>query len=186
MRIQALIFTLCAASALYSQTPAAPKAAPAPAKPATPAVPTAARQQVSADLLQVMRGIIYPASNVIFAAQDVNPNDVKPAKDPAMAVNPLESAYGKWTAVENAGLALSEAANLLMIPGRKCSNGNPVPMTNGDWPKFVEELRAAGKEVYKVAQSKNQEDLVDKAAEAMTNACSHCHDKYRDVKFRCK
>ena len=133
-----------------------------------------------------MRGIIYPASNVVFAAQDVNPNDVKPAKDPAMAVNPLESAYGKWTAVENAGMALSEAANLLMIPGRKCSNGNPVPMTNADWPKFVEELRAAGKEVYKVAQAKNQEDLVDKAAEAMTNACSHCHDKYREVKVRCK
>jgi hypothetical protein len=170
---------------IVAQTPPAQRpAATAQAKGA----PAPARQQVSADLLQLMRGILYPASNVVFAAQDKNPNDVPPDKDPAMAVNPLASAYGKWTAVENAALALSEGANLLLIPGRKCSNGTPVPINNADWPKFVQGLRQAGLEVYKAAQSKNQDNIV-MAADTMTTACSNCHDKYRekkDLADRCK
>src|ERR1700685_1855846 len=66
-----------------------------------------------ANLSQLMKGMVYPSSNVIFAAQTENPADVKPAADPAMATNPLASAYGKWQAVENGALAISEAASLL-------------------------------------------------------------------------
>jgi hypothetical protein len=166
-----------------AQTPA-PKSAPAQTKP----VAVSSKQQPSADLAQLMRGIIYPASNVIFAAQDKNPADVPPDKDPSMAVNPLASAYGKWTAVENAGLALSEAANLLTIPGRKCANGRLVPINNADWPKFVQGLRDAGQEVYKAAKAKDQDKIL-MTAETMTNACSSCHDKYRekpDLANRCQ
>ena len=75
-----------------------------------------------------MKGILFPSANVVFFAQGDNPNDVPQAKDPALAVNPLASSYGKWEAVENAGLAITEAANLLTVPGRKCSNGLPVPV----------------------------------------------------------
>jgi cytochrome c556 len=32
---------------------------------------------------------------------------------------------------------------------------------------------------YKAAQSKDQDKILD-AAEVMTNACSNCHDKYRE------
>src|SRR5437867_4366457 len=88
----------------------------APGTPATPPAPAAGALQVHGNLAQLMRGIPFPASNVIFAAQDQNPADVKPADDPSTAVNPLQSTFGKWQAVENAGLALSEAANLLTIP----------------------------------------------------------------------
>ena len=80
---------------------------PAPARPAV-----APAMQVKADLRQLMRGILFPASNVIFAAQSENPADVPPANDPSMATNPLASTYGKWEAVENSALALSEVANL--------------------------------------------------------------------------
>ena len=55
------------------------------------------------------------------------PTDVPPAKDPSTATNLLASAYGKWEAIENSALALSEVANLLMLPGRKCANGRDVP-----------------------------------------------------------
>jgi len=55
---------------------------------------------------ELMRDTLYPASNVVFAAQDTNPADVKPAKDPSVAVNPLESTYGKWQAVENASMPI--------------------------------------------------------------------------------
>jgi cytochrome c553 len=126
-----------------------------------------------------MKGILFPSSNVIFFAQGDNPNDVPQAKDPAMAINPLASSYGKWEAVENASLAIVEAANLLTVSGRKCSNGVAVPVANADWPKLVQGLRDAGMVAYKAAQSKNQEKILD-AAEVMTTACANCHDKYRE------
>jgi hypothetical protein len=155
------------------------------AEPAAPAQPTL---QVHGDMLQVMRGILYPASNVIFAAQDTNPADVKPAEpDPATSPNPLTSVYGQWQAVENAGIALAESANLLSIPGRKCQNGKDVPMNNSDWPMLVQGLRDAGMAAYKAAQSKNQDNIL-MAAETMTTACAACHDKYREkatIEERC-
>ncbi|MDP8988866.1 MAG: hypothetical protein M3N41_02135 [Acidobacteriota bacterium] len=154
---------------------AAPKATLAPVKPgaAGPAM------QVKADLRQLMRGTLFPASNIIFAAQDQNPADVPPAKFSATATNPLASVYGKWEAVENSALALSEVANLLTLPGRKCANGRDVPIKNADWPKFVQGLRDAGAVVYKAAQTKDQDKVVD-AADVMTTACANCHDKYRE------
>ncbi len=63
-----------------------------------------------------MKGILFPSSNVVFFAQSDNPNDVAPAKDPAMAINPLASSYGKWEAVENASLAIVEAAKSSRFP----------------------------------------------------------------------
>src|SRR5271156_2710057 len=90
-----------------------------------------------ANLAQLMRGTLYPESNVVFAAQDVNPADVPHAKDPAMATDPLASQFGKWQAVENNALAIAEVADLLTLPGRKCSNGLNVPVANADWSKFV-------------------------------------------------
>ena len=85
---------------------------------------------VQSDLNQLMRGVLYPASNVVFSAQTDNPADVKfvPGRDPSMATDPLVSTFGGWQAVENAALALTESSNLLLIPGRKCANGLPVPI----------------------------------------------------------
>jgi len=152
---------------------------PAPAKAKAKSAPAAPASRNPATLAQLMKGILFPSSNVIFFAQSDNPNDVPQAKDPAMAVNPLASSYGKWEAVENSSLALVEAANLLTVPGRKCSNGLPVPITNADWPKLVQGLRDAGMAAYKAAQAKNQDKVVD-AADVMTTACANCHDKYRE------
>ncbi len=148
----------------------------------------AAQFRVYATLAQLMKGILYPSSNVIFAAQSENPADVKPAPDPSAATNPLASSYGKWEAVENSALAIAEAANLLMLPGRKCSNGLDVPLKNPDWPKLVQGLREAGMTAYKAAQSKNQDNIL-MAADTLSTACSNCHDKYREkakLTDRCK
>jgi hypothetical protein len=182
MRIRGVILamlTFCGLS--VAQTPAPAKAAKgakaAPAKTAAKAPAPAGRYP--ATLAQLMKGIMFPSSNVIFFAQADNPNDVPPAKDPAAAVNPLASSYGKWEAVENASLAIVEAANLLTVPGRKCSNGLAVPVTNADWPKLVQGLRDAGMTSYKAAQSKSQDKILD-AADVITTACANCHDKYRE------
>jgi len=139
----------------------------------------AVRPQVYGNLAQVMRGILFPNSNVIFFAQSNNPADVKPAPDPSVSPDPLSSTYGGWTAVENSSIALAEASNLLIIPGRKCSNGRPVPLNNPDWAKFVQGLRAASMTAYQAAQSKNQDKILD-AAGNISTACMNCHDRYRD------
>ncbi len=89
---------------------------------------------------------------------------------------------------ENSALAMSEAANLLMMPGRKCSNGVAVPIRNADWPKFVQGLRDAGVTAYKAAQTKNTDNIL-MAADAITEACANCHNKYREkptLADRCK
>jgi hypothetical protein len=150
----------------------------------TPAPPPAAETgpsaQIHGDLLQVMRGVLYPNSNVIFAAQSQNPAELKQAADASTATDPLLSTYGGWTAVENSGIALAEAANLLIIPGRKCGNGLDAPSKNPDWAQFVQGLRDAGKKAYDAAKAKNQDAVVE-AADVVATSCANCHDKYRDV-----
>src|SRR5438876_817959 len=74
---------------------------------------TTATVQVQTDLNRLMRGVLYPASNLVFSAQNDNPADVKraPGQDPSMATDPLASTFGGWQAVENAALALMESTN---------------------------------------------------------------------------
>jgi len=148
------------------------------ARGATPA----AQPKVSANLLQLMRGIVYPASNVVFAAQ----GDLSvwgKAPDPSVSPNPLTSTYGGWQAVENASLALAESANLILQAGRRCSTGTIAPVQRADWIKYAQGLRDAGLAAYKAAQSKNQDAMVD-AAGTVADACSACHAVYRE-KTRC-
>ena len=73
-----------------------------------------------------------------------------------MATDPLASTFGGWQAVENAALALTDAANLLSIPGLQCANGLPAPINNPDWPKSVQNLRDAGMKAYRVANQRTR------------------------------
>jgi hypothetical protein len=146
----------------------------APAGGAAPAAGAAMTAKVEGTLLQVMRGVLFTNSNIIFLTQDTDPTTVKTVFDEKFG-NP----YGGWTGVENAAIALAEAANLLIIPGRMCGNGKPAPLDQPDWPGFVQGLRDAAQVAYKAAQSKNMDQMVD-ASGTLTEACAACHDKYRE------
>jgi hypothetical protein len=122
----AVIAGVAAMAAVQAQAPAAPK--PAAAKPAASA-PTAARYRTHGNLNQVMRGILFPNSNVVFAAQSEDFAKIAQDKDPSTATDPLKGVYNSWTAVEDSGYALAEAANLLMIPGASAPTASPPP-----WP----------------------------------------------------
>ncbi len=150
--------------------------------PARPARPTAAAAK-PATVIQVMRGILFPSSNVIFAAQGDDPTKIAKANDPATATDPLKSTYGGWDAVGNAGVALTESARLLEVP-RACSNGKPAPIASATWKKGLAELRAAGEAASKAAAAKNQDAVLD-ASDKITTACATCHDKYREKTPRC-
>jgi hypothetical protein len=149
-----------------------------PKAPKAPAASTAPK--VEANLLQLMRGIVYPASNVIFASQDDLRKQPTPP-DASTSPNPLTTTYGGWQAVENAALALSESANLMLMPGRMCSNGKPAPVRRADWVKDVQKLREAGRAAYKAAQKKDTDAMVDVSG-TISDACSACHDVYREKK----
>src|SRR3954463_245744 len=102
---------------------------------------TNAAPEIHADLNQLMRGVLYPAANVVFYAQADDPGKVKfaPGVDPSMSTDPLTSVFGGWQAIENASLALAESTNLLSMPGRVCSNGTPVPIKDPAWTMFVQQ-----------------------------------------------
>lgn len=172
------IFAGCALLLLAAACSQQPPAAEVPAN--QPAAPSA-QGQVHGDLAQVMRAILYPASNVVFYAQSEDPTKVKlEGSDPSTSPNPLSSSYGGWDAVSNAGIALSEAANLLIIPGRMCMNGKPAPISNADWQMWVQGLRDAGTVAYKAGQAKSMDEVLN-AADVISTACQNCHDKYREV-----
>lgn len=147
------------------------------------AAPAAARRP-AADMNQLMRAVMFLNSNVIFAAQGDDPGAVKQDADPSTSVNPLSSVYGGWQAVENSGLALADSADLLLTPGRVCSNGKPVPVQNADWKMFAQEMRDAGVAAAAAARAKNQDQIVD-VSDKVTTSCSNCHQVYRDQATRC-
>ena len=156
--------------------------------PAPPAEPPAPAPQPYSSLAQVMRGIPFPNSNIIFDTQTTDPGAAKkPGESGTGASAQYNAVYGGWQAVENAALAISETANLIMIPGRLCENGRPVPLDREDYRKFAAGLADAGKAAYKAAQSKNLDAMVDVSG-TVSDACSACHEVYRekpDLKDRC-
>jgi hypothetical protein len=160
---------------------------PAPAPASAPAAPAA---QPYSNLAQLMRGIPFPNSNIIFDTQSLDPEaqkDKKPGEAAVGASAQYNSVYGGWQAVENAALAIEETANLIMIPGRMCENGKPVPLDDELYKKAAAGLVEAGKVAYKAAQSKSLDAMLE-AGGTVTDACAACHEKYRDVdnpKDRC-
>ena len=163
---------------------AATAAAAAPVAPvASHAAPTF---PPAANLAQLMRGIFFPSSNLIFEVQGHDPGEKKSDKpyEPGASDNFSWTSWGAgiyspWEVVDYAGLAIADAAPLLLAPGRRCENGRPVPVDNADWKQFVNELIDAGKASYKASQTRNQEKVSD-VSNQIADACLHCHERYRD------
>ena len=145
--------------------------------PSTTEVP----QKLYADMNQLMRGVLYPAANVVFASQLENAGEVKipPGVDPNMSTDPLTSTFGGWTAIENAALALAESSNLLLIPDRKCANGVVAPIKDPAWVAFVEELRGGSMKAYEAAKAKGDQEKMLAVSEAVSNSCTNCHRRFR-------
>jgi cytochrome c556 len=113
-------------------------------------------------LKQVMRGILLPNSDAIFAVAQTAPKDDK-----------------EWAAIQNGAIAIAEAAALITMPGRLRENGQPVPVERPDWIKFSKELADAGEASYQAARTKNPE-AVNRSTDRLSEACDSCHSVYRD------
>jgi len=138
------------------------------------------------NLAQVMRGILFPSSNIIFNVQLNDPGAVtKPSKS-GVAGAPNFSLvewgagiYTGWQIVDYAAVAVAESAPLMLTPGRRCENGKPVPVDRPDWIKFSLELAEAGRAAYRASQMRSQEAVSD-ASNQLSDSCMHCHQVYRD------
>lgn len=147
--------------------------------PAAPPAPTAAAPQVKANLNQVMRGILFPNSNIIFDAQDTDPG--APPEPAAAGSSPYAGTYGGWEAVENASMALAEAANLISVPGRVCQNNKPVPLDDPIYQQGIQALRDVAQSTFDIAKARKYDaDAMLNAADKVTQACATCHDVFRD------
>jgi hypothetical protein len=158
-----------------------------PAQAPAPAAPAAGAAKAYGTLAQVMRGIPFPNSNIIFDTQTTDPGAAQKPAEGQSASSQFSGVYGGWQAVENAGIALQETGNLLLIPGRMCENGRPAPVDQEDFKKWAQGLVDAGAAAYKAAQSKNMDQMVEVSG-TVADACAACHEKYRDkddLKMRC-
>jgi hypothetical protein len=140
--------------------------------------------QPHANLAQLMRGVFFPNSNILFDVQSKDPETFGKKEDGAGATSSFSGIYTGWQVVENAALALAEASNLLTIPGRLCQNGRPVPLQRADWPTLVQEMRTAALVMHKAAVSRNREAASD-ATNDVAGACESCHSIYREREPRC-
>jgi Cytochrome C' len=158
---------LASAAAVVAQSPTARPQAPAVVKPA-------------GTLAQVMRGIYFPNSNLIFDVQKNDPGaPKKKTESTGTATDTYGGAYTGWEVVENAAIALTDGVDLLLTPGRLCQNGKPVPSRQPDFQKFARDMRKAGLAVLEAAHTRNQEKVSD-ATNDLADACSNCHEVYRD------
>jgi mono/diheme cytochrome c family protein len=143
------------------------------------------------NLAQVMRGMLFPSSNIIFTVQTVDPGATTRPSDPTNSKDTggfnwmLWGAdiYKGWELVDYAAVSLAESAPLMLTPGRRCENGKPVPVNDPEWIKFTQELADAGKAAYKASQSRDQA-AVSEISNVVADSCSHCHQVYRDKRAR--
>lgn len=151
--------------------------------PAPPPEPPAPAPKPYANLAQLMRAIPFVHSNLIFDAGNEDPEEKKKKAEGGTSAGDATAAYGNiyagWQQVENAALSLQETANLIMIPGRLCDNGKPVPVEQDDYKMWSEGLVTAGQAALDAAKTKNVDKMLE-VGEAVTNSCSGCHEKYRD------
>src|SRR5262249_35046510 len=96
----------------------------------------------------------------------------------SLSTNPLTGLYGGWQALENSGLALADAADLLNVRGRVCSNGTPAPIDEAGWKTAVQGIRDVGLAAAAAARARSQDRIVE-VSEQMTDACAACHRVYR-------
>ena len=184
LSVVAMVMLLIAGAAGAQEPQPASAQEPQPASALVPVV----TGYTFGDLAEVMRGILFPNSNILFDAQTNNPDDPVEAVEGDSTSARFATIYTGWEALENAAVALVEAANLIEMP-RNCELdedesgriGAPAPVERDDWKQYVAGLRTAGQTAYEWARARNYDDFeVILMTGDIAEACSNCHGVYRD------
>jgi len=137
------------------------------------------------NLAQLMRGVFFHNSNLIFSIQEVEAADLPPRPPPTRPDGLTTFDWGLmiytgWRAVEQSATALADASSLMMVPGLRCENGRAAPVTEPDWIRFTDRMISVARRTYRLAQTKNKEAVAEFTTD-LSNACNACHQTYRDV-----
>jgi mono/diheme cytochrome c family protein len=152
--------------------------------PGTVRAPVATNQTAlapTANLAQFMRAVTFHNANILFNVQVKDPGAEKPR--PPVPFDYVQwglSNYYGWQAVDQAALTLIESTPLFLVPGRRCENGQPVPLERADFKQYTEALVELGREAFRASQSRDR-DAVIALAEKLDAACANCHRVYRDA-----
>jgi len=138
---------------------------------------------LTGNMLDLMRGIFFPAANTLFNVQTHDPA----LKKPDTSANPKvfdwvqwgSNLYGGWDYVDYAAASLAEATPMLLTPGRTCANGRPVPVERADWIKYTKDMLEVARKSYAAAKARNQEMVSDLTGD-LSDACLACHRVFRD------
>jgi mono/diheme cytochrome c family protein len=137
------------------------------------------------NLAQVMRGMLFPSSNIVFTVQSVDPGAKKETGTGDLStaggfdwLTWGGSVYKGWDLVDYAAVSLGESATLMLTPGRRCENGKPVPVDDPEWKKFTADLAEAGRASYRASQTRDQAKVSD-STNQLNDSCSNCHRVYR-------
>lgn len=178
MRATALAGGLLASTSLpVAQAPA--PAAPASTRPSAP-VGTVA---------QLMRGIHFPNSNLIFTVQTHDPAaPPKPAASGTQSDGFSVAAWGAgiytgWQVVDQAAVALIDVSPLLLVPGLKCENGRDAPVGDAEWIQATQQMIAIAKQIYAASRGRDRERVSELTGD-LSDSCAACHRLYRDVRPR--
>jgi quinoprotein glucose dehydrogenase len=151
--------------------------------PATAAVTGAPTFPVTGTVNQVMRGILFPSSNVLFDVQTQDPGAGSKGGtargDAATTSTRYGDVYSPWQVVDAAAISIAEIGPVLMQP-RRCENGKAAPIDRADWKQYVQGVVEAGRAAYRASQMRSQ-DAVSDATNTISDACANCHRVYRDV-----
>jgi cytochrome c2 len=158
-----------------------------PAAPAGETPPTVgAAYPPAGNVNQLMRGIFFPNSNLIFTVQELEAEKLPPQPSTTNRTDSVtifewgQMVYSGWPVVENAAVSLADASLVLTVPGLRCENGTLAPVTEPDWIRFTDQMISVAKRTYRLAQTKNR-DAVSEYTTDLSNACNACHRVDRDV-----
>ena len=133
------------------------------------------------NLAELMRAIAFYNSNIVFNAQVKNPADF-PKKSMPIPFDYIDwgyTIYQGWLLMDQAAVALTETAPLLLTPGRRCQNGLPVPLDRADWKPYVDDVVKVGTKIYAASKARDHAALKPLADE-LNQTCANCHKVYRD------
>ena len=141
------------------------------------------------NMAQLMRGVFFPNSNLIFTVQTRDPAAPAPKPTPEQQKQGFsvfdwgQGIYGGWETIDNAAIAIADASPLMLMPGIRCENGRMAPINDPDWIKFTEQMIEVARKTYRASQSRSQE-AVSEATGDLSDACAACHQAYREVRVR--
>ena len=132
----------------------------------------------SGTLAQVMRGIFFPNSNIIFDVQSRDPEAPPEEADDGTVSSTFASIYAGWPMVENAAIAIAEATKLIVMQGRMCENGREVPLGDDEFMQYAGEMQAVANAAAAVARTKDRDAMIE-ATNDLAGGCENCHSVYR-------